>query len=415
MMRRPVRKHALPAALVEGARLPGYNDIRFWGDAFSPAFEAFLERKNNQIFAAAVARTAPAGLNQARCLAISGGGDKGAFAAGLLTGWSECGSRPVFEIVTGVSAGALAAPFAFLGTSEDHCLREIYTDYGAGELYKRRGILGFFSDALNDTARLDKLIRRYVTEMFLDRIAAEHAKGRRLLIMTTNLDAQRKVIWSLSGIAACNAPDRRELFAKVLRASSALPGLFPPVTIAVRGADGRLYEELHVDGGVAAELVFVPPEARIQEIEDRVFPSRRDRCLYVIENGTLVPEYNAVERKVLPLTLRAISTMVKFQVVDNLLALALIAKEHRQGFKFAAIPPSFDAIPKAAFDPAYARQLFEVGLEVGRGEAWSETPPVSPALAALLPGLSGPSAPSIPAGLEGCKAGAKLSITGPDR
>lgn len=194
-MKRPtLRARALPAAFVEGAHLPGYDDIRFWGDVFSPAFESFLKRKNAMIRAAADDGTAPLGLTQARCLAISGGGDKGAFAAGLLTGWGERGSRPIFEIVTGVSAGALAAPFAFLGTEEDHCLREIYTEYGAGELYKRRGLLGFLRDALNDTTRLDDLIRSYVTNAFLDRIAAEHAKGQRLLVMTTNLDAQRKVI-----------------------------------------------------------------------------------------------------------------------------------------------------------------------------------------------------------------------------
>ena len=299
---------------------------------------------------------------------------------GLLRGWTERGTRPVFEVVTGVSAGALAAPFAFLGPAYDDALREIYTEHGAVELFKSRGVLGFFSDALNDTTRLETLIRHYLTPACLDRIAAEHQKGRRLLVMTTNLDAQRQVIWSLSAIAASDRPDRRDLFVKVLRASSALPGLFPPVKIDVVAEDGKTYDEVHVDGGVTAELVFVPPETQILKIEDEVFSERRRRCLYVIENGKLAPEYHPVEVKVLQLALRAVSTMVKYQVIDNLLALNLIAKENNEAFLFNAIPKSFQVLPTAPFDRSYAKQLFDVGHGVGLCGHWSSTPPASPKL-----------------------------------
>ena len=360
--------------------MPGFEKTRIWGDVYTPAFEESLIEKDAQVLAAAQSGVAPEGLHRADFLALSGGGDKGAFAAGLLNGWSERGDRPTFEVVTGVSAGALAAPFAFLGPAHDGCLRNIYTEYGAGHLYRSRGLRGFFSDALNDTSRLEALIKSYVTEPFLDRIAEEHGKGRRLLVLTTNLDAQRQVIWSLSAIAASGKPDRRELFVKILRASSALPGVFPPVKIDVDGGDGRMYDELHVDGGVTAELVFIPPESQILHIEERFFPGRRERTLYVVQNGKLGPEYAAIDLKLLPLALRAVQTMVKYQVIDNLLALALIARSNRQRFFFNAIPPSFQVQPHSLFDRRYARALFEAGREVGCTGKWYASPPSSPTL-----------------------------------
>ena len=329
----------------------------------------------------------------------------GAWAGGVVGGWSGRGDRPVFEVVTGVSAGALAAPFAFLGPSNDHCLQEIYTEYGAGHLYKSRGLRGFVSDALNDTSRLERLIEHYVTDAFLDRIADEHRKGRRLLVLTTNLDAQRQVIWALSAIALRKGPKRRELFVAVLRASSALPGVFPPVSFEVEASDGRTYNELHVDGGVTAELVFIPPESQILHIEEMFFETQRERTLYVIENGKLGPEYAAIDRKILPLALRAVQTMVKYQVIDNLLALALITKNNKGRFYFNAIPPSFMPKPHALFDRDHAKELFEVGRTVGLSGRWFTSPPSSPTLLPMAEMDFGPGAQVVEAdkfGRRGC-------------
>ena len=372
------RPSALPESMLEAAVLPGYENVRMWGDVYTPVFENLLLEKNRQVLAAAEAGVAPRGLEAANFLALSGGGDKGAFAAGVLAGWGERGDRPCFEVVTGVSAGALAAPFAFI--ERDLCLEEIYTEYGAGHLYKSRGVRGFFSDALNDTSRLDALIRHYVTDLFLDQIAEEHLKGRRLLVLTTNLDAQRQVIWSMTQIAASNRPDRRDLFVKVLRASSALPGLFPPVHIDVVGPDGRPYDEMHVDGGVTAELVFIPPETEVLKNEDLVFKTRRERTLYVIQNGKLGPEYAAIDSKLMPIATRAVQTLVKYQVIDNLLALALTSKRNNSRFFFNAIPPSFTPRPRVLFDRDHARELFAVGREVGLSGRWFAAPPQSPTL-----------------------------------
>ncbi len=375
---RAVRSSALPESMVETAIVPGYEHVRTWGDIYTPSFESLLIEKNRQVLAAAESGVAPHGRDVANFLALSGGGDKGAFAAGVLAGWGERGDRPCFEVVTGVSAGALAAPFAFI--DRDLCLEEIYTEYGAGHLYKSRGLRGFFSDALNDTSRLEGLIRHYVTDLFLDQIAEEHLKGRRLLVLTTNLDAQRQVIWSMSQIAASDRPDRRELFVKVLRASSALPGLFPPVHIDVVGPDGRTYDEMHVDGGVTAELVFIPPETEVLKIEDLVFEKRRQRTLYVIQNGKLGPEYSPIDPRLMPIAARAVQTLVKYQVIDNLLALALTSKRNNSRFLFNAIPPTFTPRPRTLFDQDHARELFAAGREVGLSGRWFTSPPQSPTL-----------------------------------
>ena len=401
-----MREGALPEALLEGAQVPGFENTRLWGDIYTPLYEQSIMEKNRQVKGAVEAGLAPGADRKASYLALSGGGDKGSFAAGVLAGWTARGDRPVFEVVTGVSAGALAAPFAFLGESNDHCMEEIYTEYGAGHLFKSRGVAGFFSDALNDTSRLERLIQHYVTDEFLDRIAAEHMKGRRLLVLTTNLDAQRQVIWALSGIALRKGPERRDLFVSVLRASSALPGVFPPVSIDVRASDGNMYNELHVDGGVTAELIFVPPESQILHLEDMFFEPRRERTLYVIENGKLGPEYAAIDRKVMPLALRAVQTMVKYQVIDNLLALALITKNNNSRFFFNAIPPSFMPKPHALFDRDHAKELFEVGRQIGRSGKWFTSPPASPTLLPMeetdLGPVAGSTLPADNFGMRGC-------------
>src|SRR4029077_12769225 len=166
----------------------------------------------------------------ANLLVISGGGDNGAFGAGLLIGWSERGDRPQFNLVTGISTGALTAPFAFLGRDYDSTLREIYTQTGPGDIFTKRDIFAAVSnDAMTDTAPLKAMITRYLDEALIEKIAQEYAKGRLLLVATTNLDQGRPVIWNIGAIAESKQPGARELIVKVLLASAAIPGVFPPV------------------------------------------------------------------------------------------------------------------------------------------------------------------------------------------
>lgn len=376
----PPRK-AVPPALVETTQVPGFADDKFWADETSDAYKAAVIEKDRQLRAAVKAGLLPPGnLTHADFLAISGGDDQGAFAAGLLRGWSERGTRPTFGVVSGVSAGALAAPFAFLGPKYDDALRDIFTKLSAGDLYSGHEIFGIFGQSLYDTAPLEKLIRHYATDAFLDEIAAEHRKGRRLLIMTTDLDSERPVIWYLSAVAASSRPDRRDLFVKILLASSAVPGVFPPMRIPVVAGDGKPYTELHVDGGVTAQVVFVPPTMRLPQIEDGVFGDPRSRDLYVIRNGKLVPEYRKSKLQAISLATRAVATMVKYQVIADLQALAVDAKATGTKLFFNATPPSFDAADRKPFDPAYARRLYDVGYDVGRAGTWSTSVPRSPEL-----------------------------------
>ena len=192
-------------------------------------------------------------------LALSGGSDDGAFGAGLLIGWTAAGTRPEFKLVTGVSTGALIAPFAFLGPSRDAQLREVYTAIGPKDVFSRRDLASLpWDDALSDTRPLYKLISRYADEGMMADIAREYRRGRLLLIGTTNLDVMRPVIWNIGAIAASGKPGALELIRHILLASASVPALFPPVLIEVEQGGPR-FQEMHVDGGAVAQLFLYPP------------------------------------------------------------------------------------------------------------------------------------------------------------
>jgi hypothetical protein len=155
-------------------------------------------------------------------LALSGGGEHGAFGAGLLNGWSESGKRPTFSIVTGISTGALMAPFAFLGSAYDQRLKALYTDMSFHGILSGSPLMGFFGEGLYNTRPLQRNVDRQVDQTMLADIAAAHRQGRRLFVVTTNLDAQRPVLWNMGAIAASERPGALELFRKVLLASASV-------------------------------------------------------------------------------------------------------------------------------------------------------------------------------------------------
>jgi hypothetical protein len=196
-------------------------------------------------------------------LALSGGGDNGAFAAGLLVGWSESGTRPTFKIVTGISTGALIAPFAYLGSAYDPTITRMYSDIEQKDIFQRRAVLaGLTSDALADTAPLENMIARYLDTEIVERIAEEYRRGRALIIVTTNLDAGVPVIWNIGAIAESGRPERVALIRKILLASAAVPAFFPPVMFDVT-VDGAAHQELHVDGGASMQTFLYPVALQI--------------------------------------------------------------------------------------------------------------------------------------------------------
>jgi hypothetical protein len=360
--------------LVEKASVLDGAQVRYWGDRAPPNIGALTAEKWAQ-----VRSNRPELLRKKRplvsFLAISGGGSDGAFGAGLLVGWTARGDRPEFDIVTGVSTGALTAPFAFLGPRYDAALKSVYTSYSTNQLVTKhpvRGLLG--GDALASNAPLAGVIAGFITPEFLQEVAHEHARGRRLLIGTTNLDAQRPVIWDMGRIASSGDPGALALFRNVLLASAAIPGLFPPVYIEVN-AEGQLRQEMHVDGGTTNQVFLLPTQIKSGSIDAKlgISPIRR---LYIVRNGRIDPEFKVVKASTLAIAGRSISTLIKTQGIGDLYQMYEFAKRNGVAYNLAYIPGSFPDTSTEAFDPAYMSKLFDLGLQLGKGgNPWKKTPP----------------------------------------
>jgi len=214
----------------------------------------------------------------------------------LLNGWTAAGTRPEFKLVTGISTGALIAPFAFLGEKYGATLKTVYTTTSPTDVLKHRSLIaGIFSDAMADNAPLWALTRKFVTADLLKEVAAEYAKGRFLLVGTADIDARRPVIWDMGKIATYGTPEALELFVSVLMASASIPVAFPPVMIDVE-VDGKRYQEMHVDGGTIAQVLAYPASLRIGD-QSAAVGVDRERTLYVIRNARLDPDWAQTERK----------------------------------------------------------------------------------------------------------------------
>jgi hypothetical protein len=310
-------------------------------------------------------------------LALSGGADDGAFGAGLLVGWTKRGDRPRFEIVTGVSAGALIAPYAFLGPRYDAQLAELWTEFDAKMVFTPQVLAGLLgAEALTDTKPLRELIARHVNRRMLREIAQEYRSGRLLMIGTTNLDAQRQVIWNMGEIAmaATRDPKAVQLFRDVLLASSSIPGLFPPVHIKVR-LGAKTFEEMHVDGGATRHVFLAPAQFSLRTF-DSLYPRPPIRRVYVVRNARLEPVYEAVQPNTLAIGARSLTTLTKRQSIGDLNHIYAMTRRDGAEFRLASIPPSFTQKGSQSFDPVYMKALFEVGYRLGLGgNAWVDTPP----------------------------------------
>ena len=373
----PSRLEAVPKALVTKAVAIDTPQARYYpGEQVSEMFDEGIRSLEREMRALSVADQSE--LPPANFLAISGGADEGAFGAGLLVGWTETGMRPEFKLVTGVSTGALTAPFAFLGAAYDEQLRQVYTTISAKDIYLERDITAvFFDDALSDTAPLFDFISRHVNDEMLAAIAREYEKGRLLFVGTTNLDVQQPVFWNIGAIAASGQPGALELVRKVLLASAAVPAAFPPVMIDVK-VDGKQYQEMHVDGGAVAQLFLYPPELG-RRIEDAGM--RRERRAFIIRNGRLGKDWSIVERRTLDIAGRAISTMIYISGVNDLFRLYFTAQMDGVDYNLAFIEDDFVAPPSNGdFDPVFMNALYEYGYKKGRnGYSWKKTPPHLPA------------------------------------
>ncbi len=369
------RGEPVPRGRAGAVRLLGIENARMYPDAAS-------HELTMREFMGAMARAGdPGGLDPGlpavNLLAISGGGDNGAFGAGLLVGWTAAGTRPRFDLVTGVSTGALTAPFAFLGPAYDGQLQAVYTDVERHEILRDRSLLAaVLEDALADNAPLYQTIARYLNQQMLDRIAEGYAAGRLLFISTTDLDQQVPVFWNIGAIAASGHPDALDLVRRLLLASAAVPGAFPPQMLEVE-VDGRTYQEMHVDGGAVAQaFLYPPPLGTIRQRAMRERQRMRTINAWMIRNARLDPEWNRIERRVIPIVGRAISTLIASSGYND--ALRLWFQTQRDGieFRLAYIGADFQAEHPAEFDQTYMRALFRHGYERARvGLTWDDRVP----------------------------------------
>jgi predicted acylesterase/phospholipase RssA len=373
----PPRQPAVPENLQNQARIPGLENVRYRmgnpDDLAAMAREGMESVQREQALLAASGRPGP--LPPAVFLAISGGGDNGAFGAGLLNGWTAAGDRPTFKLVTGVSTGALTAPFAFAGPAYDAALKEVYTTISAKDIAAPRSLLSALTgDAMADNAPLSKLVAKYVDQALLDTIAAEYAKGRLLLVGTTDLDARRGIIWNLTKIAASRDPKALELFRTLLVTSAAIPGAFPPSMIDVE-INGQPFQEMHVDGGASAQVFVYPPSLDIKAM-GRKTGIERERRVYVIRNSRLDPEWAQVERSTMTIAGRAISSLIHTQGIGDLFRIYLTTQRDGVDFNLAYIPASFNAPHREEFDTEFMRQLYAVGYDMAaKGYPWQKAPP----------------------------------------
>jgi hypothetical protein len=308
-------------------------------------------------------------------LALSGGGEGGAFGAGVLNGWTATGTRPEFTVVTGISTGALIAPFAFMGSDYDWVLKELYTETTAKQLVRRNGIFSIFKlDALFDTAPMGKLIAEYVTTETLQKISQEHIKGRRLFIGTTNLDTLRTTIWDMGAIASSKHVDAPELFRKVMLASASIPGVYPAVYIYVQ-AEGKKFDEMHVDGGTSSQVFVYPPEFKLKELSKK-HGHNRERNLYVIFNSKLKPKGKTFKPGLRTIARRSISTLINTQGLGDIYRIYLTSQRDKVNFNMAFIPSDIEKKSNEEFDTDYMQELYDYGYKhMIDGYPWKQTLP----------------------------------------
>ncbi len=358
-----------PLAATQSLPILGIDNARFWPDADTTPLLAEIAQMISRRAVIGEPRQALAARN---FLALSGGGDNGAFGAGLMVGWTASGTRPVFDVVTGISAGALIAPFAFLGPDYDPQLREVFTEVAPQDLILMRGLLRavLFGEALADTSPLYQLISRHVNDAMMAAIATEYGRGRLLLIGTTNLDLGRPVLWNIGAIAASGHPKALDLFRSILLASASIPGAFPPVLVDVDVA-GRGFQEMHVDGGASLQMFLYPPTLDLRDRTRRRGPAR-ERTAWVVRNGRLDTEWSSTNRSVLGITARSASTLLHFSAINDITRIFLTTQRDGVNFRLAYIGPEFNAPRSEPFETAYMRALFEYGFQQGlAGNRWA--------------------------------------------
>lgn len=374
---RSLERHPLLGLRSVPSTLPGFSGVRAIQGYPSPAFQhGFLDgvRRRMERWS-----EQPDVEPTYEILVLGAGGPNGAFGAGLLTGWTESGDRPDFDLVTGVSAGALLAPFAFAGSDWDVDLEPLFGRIAPDDVYEERGALAaYFGESMMDSRPLQGLIAAYVDGALIEAVAAGHEEGRRLYVGTTNFDVGHFVIWDLGAIAAQRTEEAKQLFRRVLLASSAIPVFYPPVLFQVRAADGETGDEMHVDGSVVSPM-FLPNQVLFggDDVDEETLAAlRRMRTvLTVVHNGSLAPSVEPVDRDTVTIAARSFLMVSASMVQEDVLHIYLMSRLWGADFRFACIPDEGE-VSMLEFSAADAAHLFDVGLARGRDpSSWADSPP----------------------------------------
>ncbi|HRH85795.1 MAG TPA: patatin-like phospholipase family protein [Rubrivivax sp.] len=376
-------RNAAPPQKTLLAQIPGMPHIRAWAGKPDPTVEGDLALSFQQESQKDFPRAADGSVRYAH-LALSGGGASGAFGSGFLNGWTAAGTRPVFKIVTGVSTGALMAPFAFLGPDHDDALRQFYTTTRTRDIFLLSSTFGLLrqllsGEALADTRPLQALIAQHVDEELLRRVAEAHHRGRRLYIGTTDIDVPRFVVWNMGLIAGSGHPEALELFRKVMLASASIPVAFPPVMFEVEFTPGGpRFDEMHVDGGVGARVFLNGGLFRGSVVRERGgLGGVGKEDIFVIHNGQLIPMPDPVPRALPAIAVRVIDASGRTAALGDLFRIYGYAQQEQANFQWVTIPNdvAMDGGDEA-FDPMKMQMLYDVGYRMARtGGAWATAPP----------------------------------------
>ncbi|MEO0480192.1 MAG: patatin-like phospholipase family protein [Planctomycetota bacterium] len=354
--------------------LEGFEEVRavngFPNEDFQRSFDEAIEKLKQREF--------PEGQRRDfDMLVLSSGGVNGSFGAGVLQGWTCYKERPEFEIVTGVSVGALLSPFAFAGPKYDDRLETLFRRLNPEDLHESKGALSaaIWDESLLDNSPLRALIRSGVDAELMNDVADGHEAGRRLYVGSTNLDLGCFVVWDMGAIATRRSPEALELFRSVLTASASIPVAYPPVRFGNDKDDER--DELHVDGAVIRPL-FLP-----EGIFDGYASAQKagvswddiDASLYVISNGALRSLPAAVSRDTFDIAMRTIMMMSYTLISEDVLHLYLLSRVWGAEFNFIRMRDGTE-VSVADFDAEETERLFLEGRGLMEAESpWDSEPP----------------------------------------
>ncbi len=381
-------RHCAPPEFAKSNKL---TDLNAPPDSHAPISPGLI-RDVEAAFKAKGAGRHPAGARPYQFLALSGGGLFGSYGVGVLCGWTESGTRPEFDVVTGISTGAIISTFAFLGPKYDAFLRDTVIDTAQKDIVRRLPLVAIpVLDSLYSSRPLEKSIEEQISDKLLCEVAQAHAKGRRLYVGTTSLDTRKLIIWDMGAIASQGTQEAYALYRKIILASSSIPGAFPAVKLPLE-IDGIMYDELHVDGGVSDEVIFrgfmvgdlnranggtgawAPPGSR----------------LHVIVNGKLYSDPECVRRQLRKIVSVAAKSVLYGKGRDELYRIYLNCLETGVDFRLTAIP---QGLPVKSGSLGLSREerqsLFDAGVKDGRqaatGDGWRDLPPGSDATEQSLP------------------------------